>query len=128
MTATEEAVMGGLESKSFDSPEEVRPFTDKGAAELVTLAGSTVLKGRFEPGWRWSEHVRPLAGTDTCQSPHLLYVLAGRMHVRMDDGTEGQAGPNEVVRIAPGHDAWVVGDEPCVVVDFAASSSYARPA
>lgn len=120
--------MGGLESRSFDSPEEVRPFTDKGAAEVVTLAGSTVLKGRFEPGWRWSEHVRPLAGTDTCQSPHLLYVLSGRMLVRMDDGTEGEAGPNEVVRIEPGHDAWVVGDEPCVVVDFGASSSYARPA
>ncbi|MDF2092204.1 MULTISPECIES: cupin domain-containing protein [unclassified Knoellia] len=120
--------MGGLESRSFDSPEEVRPFTDKGAAEVVTLAGSTVLKGRFEPGWRWSEHVRPLAGTDSCQSPHLLYVLSGRMHLRMNDGTEGEAGPNEVVRAEPGHDAWVVGDEPCVVVDFGASPSYARPA
>jgi hypothetical protein len=117
-----------MESRSFDSPEEVRPFTDKGAAEVVTLAGSTVLKGRFEAGWRWSEHVRPLAGTDTCQSPHLLYVLSGRMHVRMDDGDEGEAGPNDVVRIEPGHDAWVVGDEPCVVVDFGASPSYARPA
>jgi hypothetical protein len=117
-----------MESRSFDSPEEVRPFTDKGAAEVVTLAGSTVLKGRFEPGWRWSEHVRPLAGTDSCQSPHLLYVLSGRMHMRMDDGAEGEAGPNDVVRIEPGHDAWVVGDEACVVVDFGASPSYARPA
>lgn len=120
--------MGGMESRSFDSPEEVRPFTDKGAAEVVTLAGSTVLKGRFEPGWRWSEHVRPIAGTDSCQSPHLLYVLSGRMHMRMDDGAEGEAGPNDVVRIEPGHDAWVVGDEACVVVDFGASPSYARPA
>lgn len=120
--------MGGMESRSFDSPEEVRPFTDKGAAEVVTLAGSTVLKGRFEPGWRWSEHVRPIAGTDSCQSPHLLYVLSGRMHLRMDDGAEGEAGPNDVVRIEPGHDAWVVGEEACVVVDFGASPSYARPA
>jgi hypothetical protein len=117
-----------MESRSFDSPEEVRPFTDKGAAEVVTLAGSTVLKGRFEPGWRWSEHVRPIAGTDSCQSPHLLYVLSGRMHMRMDDGAEGEAGPNDVVRIEPGHDAWVVGEEACVVVDFGASPSYARPA
>jgi hypothetical protein len=117
-----------MESRSFDSPEEVRPFTDKGAAEVVTLAGSTVLKGRFEPGWRWSEHVRPIAGTDSCQSPHLLYVLSGRMHMRMDDGAEGEVGPNEAVRIEPGHDAWVVGDEACVVVDFGASPSYARPA
>ena len=120
--------MGGLESRSFDSPEEVRPFTDKGAAEVVTLAGSTVLKGRFESGWRWSQHVRPLAGTDSCQSSHLLYILSGRMHVVMDDRTEGESGPNDVVRIEPGHDAWVVGDEACVVVDFGASPSYARPA
>ncbi len=120
--------MSGLESKSFDGPEEVRPFTDKGAAEVVTLAGSTVLKGRFEPGWHWSEHVAPIAGTERCQSPHLLYCLSGRMHTRMADGTEGEIGPNEVARIEPGHDAWVVGDEACVVVDFGASPSYAKPA
>ena len=120
--------MSGLESKSFDSPDETRPFADKGAAQVVALGGSTVLKGRFEPGWRWSEHVKPIAGTDSCQSPHFLYVVSGRMHVRMDDGTEAQALPNEVVRIEPGHDAWVVGDEACVVVDFGASPAYARPA
>ena len=120
--------MSGLESKSFDGPEEVRPFTAKGAAELVTLAGSTVLKGRFEPGWHWSEHVGPIAGTEVCQSPHLLYVLSGRMHMRMEDGTEGEVGPNDVARVEPGHDAWVVGDEACVVVDFGASPSYAKPA
>ena len=120
--------MSGLETKSFDTPDETRPFADKGAAQIVTLGGSSVLKGRFEPGWRWSEHVRPLAGTDTCQSPHFLYVLAGRMHVRMNDGTEGETGPGDVARIEPGHDAWVVGDEPCLVVDFGASPAYAQPA
>ena len=119
--------MAGLESKSFNEPEETRPFADKGAAELVALGDGTVMKARFEPGWVWSEHLAPLAGTDTCQSPHLLYVLSGRMHVRMDDGTEGEVGENEVARIEPGHDAWVVGDEPCIVVDFGASPSYAKP-
>jgi hypothetical protein len=120
--------MSGLESKSFNTPDEKRPFADRGGAEVVTLGGSTVLKGRFEPGWRWSEHVRPIAGTDSCQSPHFLYTISGRMHVVMNDGTEAEVGPEDVARIEPGHDAWVVGDEPCVVVDFGASPAYARPA
>jgi hypothetical protein len=120
--------MPGVENKSFDTPDEKRPFAEKGSAEIVTLGGSSVLKGRFEPGWRWSEHIRPIAGTDSCQSPHFFYVLSGRMHVVMDDGTEGETGPNDVTRIEPGHDAWVVGDEPCVVVDFGASAAYAQHA
>lgn len=117
--------MVSLESKRFDRPDEVRPFADKGEAHVVQVAGSAVIKSQFEPGWRWSEHVRPLAGTDTCQSPHFGYVLSGRMHVVMNDGTEADAGPDEVVRIEPGHDAWVLGDEPCVMVDFGASPKYA---
>jgi quercetin dioxygenase-like cupin family protein len=117
--------MAGLESKSFDAPDDVRPFTDKGEAQVVTLAGSSVVKARFEPGWRWSEHLRPIAGTDSCQSPHFLYVLSGRMKVVMNDGTQAEAAPNDVVRIEPGHDAWVIGDEPCITVDFGASPAYA---
>ncbi len=81
-----------LEIKSFDSPDETRPFADKGSAAALSLAGGTALKGTFEPGWRWSEHVKPLAGTDSCQAAHLGYVLSGRMHVVMDDGTEGECG------------------------------------
>lgn len=118
--------MAGLEYRSFASPDETRPFAAKGEAQVLSLGGSTVLKVRFEPGWRWSEHLRPIAGTDSCQSPHLLYVLSGRMHVLMNDGTEGDAGPDDVARIEPGHDAWVVGDEPCIVVDFGASPAYAQ--
>ena len=118
--------MAGLESKTFDAPDEIRPFASKGAAELVALGDGSVMKARFEPGWVWSEHIGPIAGTDSCQSPHLLYVLSGRMHVRMDDGTEGELGENEVARIEPGHDAWVVGDEPCIAVDFGASPAYAK--
>ncbi len=117
--------MAGTESRSFDAPDEVRPFADKGEGRVVTLGGSTVLKGRFEPGWRWSEHVRPIVGTESCESPHFLYMLSGRMHVLMDDGTEAEAGPDDVVRIEPGHDAWVVGDEPAVAVDFGVSPAYA---
>jgi hypothetical protein len=117
--------MVSLESKGFDAPDEVRPFADKGQAQVVNVAGSSVIKGRFEPGWRWSEHLRPIAGTDTCQSTHFLYVVSGRMHIAMDDGTEAEAGPDQIVRVEPGHDAWVLGDEPCITVDFGASPMYA---
>ena len=78
--------MPALETKHFDSPDETRPFADKGEAQVVIIGGETVLKGRFEPGWRWSEHLKPMVGTDSCQSPHFLYVLSGRMRVAMNDG------------------------------------------
>ncbi len=119
--------MAGLEVRNFDSPDETRPFVDRGKAQLVSLSESTVLKGTFEPGWRWTEHLKSIAGTDSCQSPHFFYVLSGRMHIAMDDGTEGDCGPGDVVRAEPGHDAWVVGDEPCVAIDFGAMASYAEP-
>ena len=118
--------MAGIELKSLDSPDETRPFADKGKADVVNIGGGTVMRGTFEPGWRWSEHLKPIAGTESCQSPHFLYMLAGRMKVRMDDGTDGEAGPGDVVRIEPGHDAWVVGDEACQVVDFGVSPAYAK--
>jgi hypothetical protein len=118
--------VSGMEIKGFASPEDKRPFVDKGDALVVTLGGRTVIKGTFRPGWRWKEHLGPIAGTESCQSPHLLYVLSGRMAVRMDDGTEGECGPDDAVSIDPGHDAWVVGDEPCVVVDFGIAPNYAK--
>ena len=119
--------MADLAGKRFESPDEVREFTDgKGRVELVDLNGHAVGRGTFEPGWRWSEHVKPIAGTDTCQAAHLLYCLSGRMKVVMDDGTEGEVGPGDMASIEPGHDAWVVGDEPCVAVDFGSISQYAK--
>ena len=118
--------MTGVEIKGFATPEDKRPFVDKGEALVVSLGGRTVMKATFEPGWHWKEHLAPIAGTDSCQSPHLLYVLSGRMHVRMDDWSEGECGPDDTVRIDPGHDAWVVGDEPCVVVDFGIAPTYAQ--
>src|SRR4029453_7960959 len=120
--------MAGIETKTFDSPDETRPFEDgKGQAEVVNIGGGSVIYGTFEPGWRWSEHVKPLAGTESCQSPHFLYVLSGRVKLVMDEGTEGRGGPNRVAGIEPGHDAWVVGDEPCKSIDFGPSPTYAKP-
>ena len=118
--------MAGLEVKNFDSPDETRPFEGKGQALVVNLAGQTVGKGVFEPGWRWSENVKPIAGTESCQAPHLIYCVSGRMKVAMDDGSEGDIGPGDVATIAPGHDAWIVGDEACVMVDFGGFAQYAK--
>ena len=82
---------------------------------------------RVEMLGRRSEHVKPIAGTESCQPPHFLHGLCGRMHVVMDDGTEVEVGPGDVARIEPGHDAWVVRDEPCIAVDFGPSRAYAKP-
>jgi len=111
--------MAGIEIKSFDSPDETRPFEGKGQLEVVNLAGRAIGKGTFEPGWRWSENVKPIAETDSCQVTHLGYVVSGRMRVTMDDGSEGEVGPGDVASIPPGHDAEVIGDEPCVMIDVA---------
>lgn len=113
--------MPDTDAKTFEQPDEVRPFTAHGQMEIVHVGGLTVGRGTFEPGWRWSEHVKPIANTDSCQASHAGYVISGRMHVVMDDGTESEAGPGSAVVIQPGHDAWTVGDEPCVLIDFGGS-------
>jgi ethanolamine utilization protein EutQ (cupin superfamily) len=118
--------MAGLESKNFDQADETRTF-DKGHMDLVTVGGTTIGRAVFEPGWKWSECVKPIAGTDTCQVAHTGYVISGRMHVAMDDGTEGDAGPGDMFVIAPGHDAWTVGNEPCVALDIQGAPGYAKP-
>jgi hypothetical protein len=118
--------MAGLERKNFDSPDETRPFRAKGKADVVVVGGRTVGRGEFEPGWRWSENVKPIAGTDSCQAPHLGYMVSGHMRVMMDDGTQAEAGPGDVVWIAPGHDAEIIGDETCVFIDFSGFETYAK--
>ena len=118
--------MAGIEVKSFDNPDETRPFEGNGQAEVVQIGGRTVGRGTFEPGWRWSENVKPIAQTDSCEVSHLGYCMSGRMKVFMDDGAEAQVGPGDVLAIPPGHDAEVVGDEPCVLLDFGEFGDYAK--
>ena len=118
--------MANIEVKTFDSPDETRQFEGKGHADVVQLAGRTIGRGTFEPGWRWSENVKPIAGTDSCEVSHLGYMVSGRMKVIMDDGAENEAGPGDVIAIPPGHDAEVVGDEPCVFLDFGEFGDYAK--
>jgi uncharacterized cupin superfamily protein len=118
--------MASIEVKSFDSPDEVREFEGNGKADVVNLGGRNVGRGTFEPGWRWSENVKPIAGTESCEVSHLGYCVSGRMRVTMDDGSDGELGPGDVVAIPPGHDAEVVGDEPCVFLDFGEFGDYAK--
>jgi quercetin dioxygenase-like cupin family protein len=106
---------GNIQRKSLDQPDETRTF-ENGKAEVVTLGDFTASRLVFEPGWRWSENVKPIAGTDSCQVLHTGYQVSGRLHVRMDDGTEEEFGPGDAYVIPPGHDGWVVGDEPVVSV------------
>ena len=110
-----------LQKKSLDSPDETRTF-ENGKAQVVTLGNFSASRLVFEPGWRWSENVKPIAGTDSCQVLHTGYQVSGRLHVRMEDGTEEEVGPGEAYVIPPGHDAWVVGDEPVVSVDMSSAT------
>ena len=115
-----------LVNKNLDSPDETRQFVDKGKMDVVELGGATVGRAVFEPGWKWSEHVKPIAGTDTCQVPHVAYIASGRLKIVMDDGTETEVGPGDAVTVAPGHDAWTVGDEACVWLEFSGAAQYAK--
>jgi hypothetical protein len=113
------------EHRSFSAPDEQREFPN-GHAELLSVGGAEVGRMTFEPGWRWSNDVKPIAGTDLCEAPHMQYHVSGRVHVVMADGSEFEAGPGDVTSLPQGHDAWVVGDEPAVVVDWYGASNYAR--
>lgn len=118
--------MKSIEVKSFDKPDETRPFEGKGMSEVVMVAGRPIARGTYEPGWRWSSNIKPIAGTELCEVSHLAYCLQGRMRIHMRDGSEQEITPGEVVAIAPGHDADVVGDEDCVLVDFGEITQYAK--
>jgi quercetin dioxygenase-like cupin family protein len=117
--------MAAYEHKDFGSPDEVRPFP-KGRLELVNVDRGAVGRLVLEPGWRWSEHVKPIAGTQWCEAPHFQYHVSGVLHLIMADGTEFDARPGEVTHLPAGHDAYVVGDEPVVVVDFFGATQYAK--
>jgi quercetin dioxygenase-like cupin family protein len=116
--------MDELALERFDSPDEVREF-ENGRFELVKVGGMTIGRATYEPGWRWSEHVGPSAGTDSCQVEHVGMVVSGRAAVRMDDGTERVMEPGDLFHVPPGHDSWVVGDEPYVSLHFLGADEYA---
>ena len=115
-----------VEVKRFDSPDETRPFEGKGQAEVVTVAGHGVAKATFEPGWRWSNNIKPIAETDSCEVSHLGYCVSGSMKVAMDDGSEQEINAGDVFAIPPGHDAEVTSDEACVMLDFGQIGDYAK--
>ena len=114
-----------VEHPSFTAPEEVRTFPH-GRLELVTLGGSTIGRLVLEPGWRWSNDVKPVAQTDLCEAPHFQYHVSGRLGIRIQDGSEFVAEPGDLTSLPSGHDAWVIGDEPAVAVDFYGASNYAK--
>ena len=113
------------ETKNLSSPDETRTF-DKGKIEVVEVNGQQVGRATFEPGWKWSECVKPIAGTDTCQAEHFGYVVSGRMKVQFDDGTSAEVGPGDFAHMQPGHDAWILGDDTCVFIDIMGASNYAK--
>lgn len=119
--------MGGVEARDFDSPDETRT-PDKTKVDVVHMGGTTAARLTLEPGWRWSECVKPVAGTESCQFRHVGVVHTGRMAVRHDDGSEAELAPGDAYVIEPGHDAWVIGDEGFVGFEFEqrAAEEYAR--
>jgi len=117
--------MQKAELKSFGKPEEVREFP-KGRVDLLKVGGATVGRASFEPGWRWSTSVQPIAKTKSCEAPHFQYHVSGVLMVLMDDGTELECKPGDVSLLPSGHDAWVVGNEPAVIVDFQGMIDYAK--
>jgi quercetin dioxygenase-like cupin family protein len=118
--------MKSTEKKSLNSPDETR-FFPKGKVETVTVGGVTFGRATFDPGWKWSEHVKPIAKTKSCEAPHTQYLISGHLRIRMDDGTEIDLRPGDVAVIAPGHDGWVVGNEPVVAIDITGMVHYAKP-
>ena len=120
--------MANLVAKSFDSPDEVRS-PEKTRLDVVDLGGTKAARMTAQPGWKWSECIKPVVGGDSCQNRHIGAVASGRLHVVHSDGTEADVGPGAVYRIEPGHDAWVIGDEPFVAYEFesTAAETYAKP-
>lgn len=115
-----------MEVKNFENPDDQTAF-DHGEVALVHLSSGTVGKAVMHPGWKWSTHVKPIVKTEWCQETHVGYIVSGRMAIRMADGTEKVFGPGDVGVIPPGHDGWVVGDEPCVSVDWTGMADFAKP-
>jgi hypothetical protein len=117
--------MKKTEHRSFEQADEVREFTN-GRAEILNVGGGEVGRLVLQPGWRWSNDVKPIAKTESCEAPHFQYHVSGQIAILMDDGNEFIAGPGDVTSLPSGHDAWVVGDEPVVLVDWFGAGNYAK--
>jgi len=117
--------MAGMEGKSLNRPDEVRTF-DNGKLEIINIGGRTVGRATFQPGWRWSNSVKPLVNTKSCEAPHFQYHISGTLRVKMDDGAERDFKAGDVSLLESGHDAWVIGNEPVVIVDFQGMLDYAK--
>jgi hypothetical protein len=113
------------ETKDFSNPIEVREFP-KGKLELIKIGGVLIGKATFEPGWRWSESVQPIVKTKSCEAPHFQYHVSGVLRIKMDDGTEFDCKAGDVSYLPSGHDAWVIGNEPVIVIDFNGMTEYAK--
>jgi quercetin dioxygenase-like cupin family protein len=115
-----------MEKKFINSPDEVRTF-DKGKLELTTFTnGTTIGRITLEPGWSWEKGVKPIVKTNSCEAPHTQYMISGRIKIVMDDGSEEEFGPSDTAVIPPGHNAWIIGDEPVVAIDFTGLRDYAK--
>ncbi|MCE0723238.1 MULTISPECIES: cupin domain-containing protein [Legionella] len=117
--------MTNMELKSLSTPDELRQLP-KTKIEVVNFEEVTVMRVTFQPGWKWSECIKPTVGTKSCEAPHINYIISGRIVVAMDNGTQKEMGPGDVAVIPPGHDAWVIGHEPCVAIDFSAGKMYGK--
>jgi mannose-6-phosphate isomerase-like protein (cupin superfamily) len=114
-----------MKSRNLDkNPDEIRKFSN-GKMEIANLGDAVIARITVEPGWKWSKDVKPIVNTNSCQMTHTGYTISGRMRIRMDDGTEQEFGPGDATYVPPGHDAWVVGNEPFVAIDITGGKEYA---
>jgi len=118
--------MANMQKKNLSHPDELRTF-DHGKLELAALGGVTFGRATLLPGWKWSTCVKPIAKTKSCEAPHLQYIVAGRIAILMDDGRQMEFAGGDLALIPPGHDAWVVGNEPVVAIDITGMGDYAKP-
>jgi len=109
--------MANFEHRDFTAPDETRT-PDKTTVELVNVAGGQIGRYTFQPGWKWSECIKPVVGTDSCQAHHIGAVVAGSLHVEHEDGTKQELVAGDAYTIEPGHDAWVTSNEPFVAYEF----------
>lgn len=115
----------GFELKNFAAADEIRNLP-KTKIEVINFGETTIMRATFQPGWKWSECVKPTVGTTSCQAPHVNYIISGQMVIAMDDGTQKIISPGDMAIIPPGHDAWVISKEPCITIDFSAGKIYGK--